>query len=128
MMIAKKCKAELVAKMTAARAALQCYSELRRAKGYMSVNEGLQLRETLLALCNDFRDDWPAIRADLPGSEITDFHRAIEAVASASLCLLSGGHDCPSYITVDASKLQACIDDLDECLNHLDSHAEDGVT
>ncbi|HBZ7691031.1 TPA: biofilm formation regulator BssR, partial [Klebsiella pneumoniae] len=32
-----------------------------------------------------------------------------EAVASAAVCLLSGHHDCPSYIAVNVDKLESCL-------------------
>lgn len=118
-MSAEKRKADLLVKMQTARLALENYAQLRQAKGYMSVNEGMQLREGLMALLNEYHHCFSEIKAVLTRDDIVAFHQAMEAIASGALCLLSGCHDCPSFITVDADKLASSLRSLTESLDHL---------
>ena len=112
-------KRDLLNKLINARIDLAAYLQLRKAKGYMSVNEGMQLREGLMALLNEYHHGFNEIKAVLTSEDIIAFHQAMEAIASGALCLLSGCHDCPSFITVDADKLTSSLRSLTESLDYL---------
>jgi biofilm regulator BssR len=45
------------------------------------------------------------------------------AVASAAVCLMSGHHDCPSYIAVNVEKLERCLAELTMNIHKLNKQA-----
>ena len=50
-------------------------------------------------------------------------HHAEEALATAAVCLMSGHHDCPTVITVNADKLENCLMSLTLSIQSLQKHA-----
>ena len=48
---------------------------------------------------------------------------AEEALATAAVCLMSGHHDCPTVITVNADKLENCLMSLTLSIQSLQKHA-----
>ncbi len=46
------------------------------------------------------QEEWNALR------------RAEGALAAAAVCLMSGHHDCPTFIAVNAEKLENCLTTL----------------
>ena len=84
---------------------LDAYLQLRKAKGYMSVSENDHLRDNLFELC----EYAPRLQHAVAPEEKEALRLAGEAVASAAVCLLSGHHDCPSYIAVNVDKLESCL-------------------
>lgn len=85
---------------------LDAYLQLRKAKGYMSVSENEHLRDNLFELCREMREYGALLRDALASEEKDAFRSAGEAVASAAICLMSGRHDCPSYIAVNVEMLE----------------------
>jgi biofilm regulator BssR len=112
-------KRDLLKKMIVAKIDIAAYLSLRRAKGYMSVVESERLRDNLFGLCNEYREKLPEVKAALLAQEIASLDRGIAAVSSAALCLMSGRHDCPHYIAIDADKLESCLERLSQSLNGL---------
>lgn len=85
----------------------------------MSVAESEHLRSNLFELCNEYREKSAELKAARPPQEIVSLERAVAALSSAGICLMSGRHDCPHYIAVDADKLESCLDQLSHSLNAL---------
>jgi biofilm regulator BssR len=112
-------KRDLLKKMIVAKIDIAAYLSLRRAKGYMSVVESEHLRDNLFDLCNEYREKLPEVKAALLAQEIASLDRGIAAVSSAAVCLMSGRHDCPRYIAIDADKLESCLERLSHSLNGL---------
>ncbi|RKQ40336.1 biofilm formation regulator BssR [Enterobacter sp. R1(2018)] len=110
---------DLLQKLIVAKIDLSAYLTLRRAKGYMTIVENEHLRDNLFDLCNEYREKLPEVQAGLMPQEITSFDRGIAAVSSAAVCLMTGRHDCPHYIAVDADRLESCLDQLAHSLNGL---------
>lgn len=113
------CRRDLLQKMIVAKIDVSAYLSLRRAKGYMSIVENEHLRDNLFELSNEYRAKMPEIKAQLPPQELASFERGMAAVSSAAVCLMTGRHDCPRYIAVDADKLESCLDQLSQSLNGL---------
>ena len=88
----------LMNKLINANIDLDAYLQLRKAKGYMSVSENDHLRDNLFELCHEMRQHAPRLQHVVAPEEKDALRLAGEAVASAAVCLLSGHHDCPSYI------------------------------
>lgn len=99
----------LMNKLINAHIDLDAYLQLRKAKGYMSVSENDHLRDNLFDLCHEMHQHAPYLQHHVAPEEKEALRLAGEAVASAAVCLLSGHHDCPSYITVDVDKLESCL-------------------
>ena len=99
----------LLDKLVDARADLATYIQMRKAKGYMSVSENDHLRDNLFELCHEMREYAPRLQHAVAPEEKEALRLAGEAVASAAVCLLSGHHDCPSYIAVNVDKLESCL-------------------
>ena len=89
---------DMLNRLIDARVDLAAYVQLRKAKGYMSVSESNQ-------------EEWSAL------------HHAEEALATAAVCLMSGHHDCPTVITVNADKLENCLMSLTLSIQSLQKHA-----
>ena len=99
---------DLLNRLIDARVDLAAYVQLRKAKGYMSVSESNHLRDNFFKLN---REEWSAL------------HHAEEALATAAVCLMSGHHDCPTVITVNADKLENCLMSLTLSIQSLQKHA-----
>lgn len=104
-MSAARLKRNLLDKLINARIDLDAYLQLRKAKGYMTVSESDELRDNLFDLCTEMRT-----QAALPEPEEREaLHNAAEAMVTAAVSLMSGRHDCPQFVAVDASKLERCL-------------------
>ena len=99
----------LVDKLINANIDLDAYLQLRKAKGYMSVSESDHLRDNLFELCHEMRERAPRLQNAIALEEKEALRLAGEAIASAAVCLMSGHHDCPSYIAVNVDKLENCL-------------------
>jgi biofilm regulator BssR len=100
----------LLNKLVNAQIDLAAYLQLRRAKGYMSVSDNDHLRENLFELCSELRHNAAALSSSLTPEQNEALHTAGDALASAAVCLMTGHHDCPSFITVNPDALQRCLD------------------
>lgn len=103
-----------------ARLNLAAYVQLLKAKGYMSVSESNQLRDNFFKLSTEIRslaEKNPSIRECLDKEVMC---RAEGALSSAAVCLMSGHHDCPTYIAVNAEKLERCLNALSFCIESLE--------
>lgn len=113
----------LLTKLTAARTDLAAYTQMRKAKGYMSVSENDRLRERLFALALEIRDKGERLN-NMPDRESRGaLYRAEEALSSAAVCLMSGRQDCPTYISVNADKLERSLSVLDYSILYLNEHS-----
>lgn len=112
-------KRDLLKKMIIAKIDVAAYLSLRRAKGYMSVVESEHLRDNLFDLSAEYRQKLQSLRSEFSLQEISLLERGIAAISSAAVCLMTGRHDCPRYIAVDADKLESCLDQLSHSLNGL---------
>ncbi len=110
---------DLLQKMIVAKIDLAAYLSLRRAKGYMTVVESEHLRDNLFELCTEYRQNLPDVAIVFLPQEIASFDRGIAAISSAAVCLMTGQHDCPHYIAIDADKLESCLEKLSSSLNGL---------
>lgn len=99
----------LMNKLVNANIDLDAYLQLRKAKGYMSVSENDHLRDNLFELCHEMREHAPRLQHAVAPEEKEALRLAGEAVASAAVCLMSGHHDCPSYIAVNVDTLESCL-------------------
>ena len=97
---------DLLNKLINASIDLDAYLQLRKAKGYMSVSENEHLRDNLFELCGAMREYGAQLPDALAPEEKDAFRSAGQAVASAAICLMSGHHDCPSYIAVNVEMLE----------------------
>lgn len=109
-------------KLIVARNALSAYLKLRKAKGYMSVAESHHLRDSLFGLCAAYREKYPRVKLAHHADELAALHRGLDAISSAAVCLMTGSHDCPLYITVDAVKLEHAINTLNQSIHQLTRH------
>lgn len=113
----------LLTKLTAARTDLAAYTQMRKAKGYMSVSENDRLRERLFALALEIRDKGERLN-EMPDRESRGaLYRAEEALSTAAVCLMSGRQDCPTYISVNADKLERSLNVLDHAIHYLNEHS-----
>lgn len=101
-------KRNLMHKLANASIDLAAYLQLRRAKGYMSVSDNDHLRDNLFDLCGELRESAGTLSTTLTPEEKEAFRLAGEAVSSAAVCLLTGHHDCPSFIAVNVETLERC--------------------
>lgn len=116
-------KRDLLKKMIIAKIDVAAYLTLRKAKGYMSVVETEHLRDNLFDLSKEYHEKSLRLRPNLAAQEIESISQGMDAVCSAAVCLMSGRHDCPQYITVDADKLDTCLSALSASLKSLMSHS-----
>ena len=105
---------DLLNRLIDARVDLAAYVQLRKAKGYMSVSESNHLRDNFFKLNRELHDKSLRLNA---------LHHAEEALATAAVCLMSGHHDCPTVITVNADKLENCLMSLTLSIQSLQKHA-----
>lgn len=49
-------------------------------------------------------------------------YRAAGSLTTAGVCMMTGNHDCPTFIAVNAEKLESCLNDLTLCIQYLKSH------
>ncbi len=113
----------LLTKLTAARTDLAAYTQMRKAKGYMSVSENDRLRERLFALALEIRDKGERLNEMSDRDSRGNLYRAEEALSSAAVCLMSGRHDCPTYISVNVDKLERSLSVLDYSISYLNEHS-----
>ncbi|XPE24196.1 biofilm formation regulator BssR [Shigella sonnei] len=88
----------------------------------MSVSESNHLRDNFFKLNREL----PIIAAVQFSSgcrKWSALHHAEEALATAAVCLMSGHHDCPTAITVNADKLENCLMSLTLSIQSLQKHA-----
>lgn len=102
----------LLNKLVNAQIDLAAYLQLRRAKGYMSVSDNDHLRDNLFELSVELRTHAMTLSPALAPSQNEALRAAGEALSSAAVCLMTGHHDCPSFITVNPDALQRCLDTL----------------
>ncbi|SCC68597.1 biofilm formation regulator BssR [Kosakonia oryziphila] len=113
----------LLTKLTAVRTDLAAYTRMRKVKGYMSVSENDRLRERLFALALEIRNEGERLNK-MPDRESRGaLYRAEEALSSAAVCLMSGRQDCPTYISVNADKLERSLKVLDHAILYLNEHS-----
>ncbi|WP_391487722.1 biofilm formation regulator BssR [Leclercia tamurae] len=116
-------KRDLLNKMINARIDLAAYLQLRKAKGYMSVSESDHLRDNFFELCTYMREKAPELRAHCNADEQAMLYRAAGSLTTAGVCMMTGNHDCPTFIAVNAEKLENCLYDLTLCIQYLKSHS-----
>lgn len=75
--------------------------ELNRELHDHALRQGLHLDQ----------EEWNALR------------RAEGALAAAAVCLMSGHHDCPTFIAVNADKLENCLTTLTLSIQSLKAHS-----
>ncbi|MDU6922994.1 biofilm formation regulator BssR [Franconibacter helveticus 513] len=114
-MISDRVRHDLLKKTIIAKVDLMAYLQLRKAKGYMSVAESHCLRENLFELCKEYRRHYALLKQTQESSDLAAFTQSLDALSSAAVCLMTGQHDCPLYITVDAEKLERAIATLQKC-------------
>jgi biofilm regulator BssR len=117
-------KRDLLNKLINARIDLAAYLQLRKAKGYMSVSESEHLRDNFFDLCSHMREKAPVLKAEYDENELLALRRAGEALSTAAVCLMTGHHDCPTFIAVSAEKLERCLTHLTLCIMCLNKHPE----
>ncbi|MDX6022907.1 biofilm formation regulator BssR [Scandinavium sp. V105_16] len=113
----------LLNKLVNAQIDLAAYLQLRRAKGYMSVSDTDHLRDNLFELCGELRTHAPALATSLTPAHNAAFHAATEALAHAAVSMMSGHHDCPSFIAVNPDALQGCLDTLSSAIQVVNTSA-----
>lgn len=115
-MSAARLTRNLLNKLVNARIDLDAYLQLRKAKGYMTVSESDELRDNLFELCTEMRG-----QAALPEPQEREaLHNATQAMVKAAVSLMSGHHDCPQFVAVDADKLERCLTVLTSSITQLD--------
>ena len=113
----------LLTKMIAARIDLVAYIQLRKAQGYMSVNDNDRLRDAFFALAQEIRDKGESV-VDIVDADVREaVSRAEEALSSAAVCMMTGRHDCPTYIAVNVDKLERSQEVLHHCIRYLSAHS-----
>ncbi|HFV0855608.1 TPA: biofilm formation regulator BssR [Escherichia coli] len=114
---------DLLNRLIDARVDLAAYVQLRKAKGYMSVSESNHLRDNFFKLNRELHDKSLRLNLHLDQEEWSALHHAEEALATAAVCLMSGHHDCPTVITVNADKLENCLMSLTLSIQSLQKQA-----
>ncbi|MGY6030253.1 biofilm formation regulator BssR [Phytobacter sp. AG2a] len=113
----------LLDKLLNARFELETYLHLRKAKGYMSVSETDQLKDSFFDLAREIRDRGEQLNQLLDHDSRGALYRAEEALSSAAVSLLTGRHDCPTYIAVNADKLERSLNVLNFSIDYLREHS-----
>lgn len=121
-MTGESLKNDLLKKMIIAKIDIAAYLALRKAKGYMSIVETEHLRDNLFDLSNEYREKSLRLKSPLALQEIESLNQGINAVCSAAVCLMTGCHDCPQYISIDADKLENCLRQLSASLKDIMGH------
>lgn len=114
-------KRNLLDKLINARIDLDAYLQLRKAKGYMTVSESDELRDNLFDLSTDLRNQAAQLRTPPEPEEREALHNAAEAMVTAAVSLMSGRHDCPQFVAVDADKLAGCLTVLTTSIQQLNA-------
>jgi len=114
-------KRNLLNKLINARIDLDAYLQLRKAKGYMTVSESDELRDNLFDLCTEMRSQAAQLSALPEPEEREALHNAAEAMVTAAVSLMSGRHDCPLFVVVDADKLERCLTVLTNSIKQLNA-------
>ncbi|ANG92184.1 biofilm formation regulator BssR [Enterobacteriaceae bacterium 155047] len=115
-------KRDLLNKLINARIDIAAYLQLRTAKGYMSVSESEHLGQNCLGLCNEMRDRAPVLRQHYDVDERQILRQAALALSQVAVCMMTGHHDCPTFVAVDARKLENCLTTLTLCIMSLKEH------
>ncbi|EBN4581867.1 transcriptional regulator [Salmonella enterica] len=102
-------------------AGLAGYLQMRQAKGYMSVSENDALRDNLFALYREIHDGILPMKNSLAPAEREAWRQTADAIASAVVCLMTGEHDSPSYITVNVGQLTDCLKSLTRSIARLNA-------
>lgn len=113
----------LLDKLIDARVDIDAYLQLRKAKGYMTVSESDALRNRLFSLCAELRQNAPQLKKNCTPQEFEALRHAGESVAKAAVCLMSGHHDCPQYVTIDTHKLGSSLNILTHSIQFLRTSA-----
>ncbi|MEB7938282.1 biofilm formation regulator BssR [Escherichia whittamii] len=113
---------DLLNRLKDAQVDLAAYVHMRKAKGYMSVSESNHLRDNFFKLNRELHDKSLRLNLHLDKDEWSALHHAEEALATAAVCLMSGYHDCPNFITVNADKLENCLMSLTLSIQSLEKH------
>ncbi|HFZ8995168.1 TPA: biofilm formation regulator BssR [Citrobacter freundii] len=111
-MVVDRLRTELLNKLINARIELAVYLQLRNAQGYMSVSESNRLRDRFFELNRGLHDKTLLQGLHLDQEEWNALHRVEGALATAAVCLMSGHHDCPTFVSVNAEKLENCLTTL----------------
>lgn len=114
-------KRNLLNKLINARIDLDAYLQLRKAKGYMTVSESDELRDNLFDLCTEMRNQVAQLSVLPEPEEREALHHAAEAMVTAAVSLISGRHDCPQFVAVDADKLEYCLSVLTTSIQQLNA-------
>ena len=122
-MTVDRLKRDLLNKLINARIDLAAYLQLRKAKGYMSVSESDHLRDNCFELCDYMREKAPILRDYYDADEQLVLQRAADALSKAAVCLMTGHHDCPTFVAVSAEKLEHSLTTLTLCIMCLKEHA-----
>ena len=115
-------KRNLLNKLINAQIDLAAYLQLRIAKGYMSVSESDHLRENCLELSSEMREKAPILKDHYDADEQIVLRRAAQALSGVAVCMMSGHRDCPTFVAVDAEKLEHCLTTLTLCIMCLKEH------
>ena len=121
-MVVDRLRTDLLNKLINARIELAAYLQLRKAKGYMSVSESDRLRDVFFALNRELHEQSQLHGMHLDQEEWNALHRAEGALAAAAVCLMCGHHDCPTFIAVNAEKLENCLTTLTLSIQCLQSY------
>ncbi|EHD3173023.1 biofilm formation regulator BssR [Salmonella enterica] len=122
-MVVDRLRTDLLNKLINARIDLAAYLQLRKAKGYMSVSESDTLRDNFFELNRELHDHALRQGLHLDQEEWNALRRAEGALAAAAVCLMSGHHDCPTFIAVNADKLENCLTTLTLSIQSLKAHS-----
>ncbi|POT57998.1 transcriptional regulator [Citrobacter amalonaticus] len=122
-MFVDRLRTDLLNKLINARIDLAAYLQLRKAKGYMSVSENDHLRDNFFELNRELHDKSLHLKSHLGQDEWDALHHAEGALAAAAVCLMSGHHDCPTFIAVNAEKLESCLTTLMLSIQTLQTHS-----
>lgn len=118
-------KRNLMNKLVNAQIDLAAYLQLRHAKGYMSVSENDHLRDNLFELCDELRANAARLKPTLTPVACEALRQSGEAIATAAVCLMTGHHDCPSFITVNVEPLERCLTILTKNIHELNIKAHE---
>ena len=122
-MFVDRLRSDLLNKLINARLDLAAYLQLRKAKGYMSVSESEHLRDNFFELNHEIHDKSLRLNLHLDKEEWDALHHAEDALASAAVCLMTGHHDCPTFIAVNAEKLDRALMTLSLSIQCLQMHS-----
>lgn len=122
-MFVDRLRSDLLNKLINARLDLAAYLQLRKAKGYMSVSESEHLRDNFFELNREIHDKSLRLNLHLDKEEWDALHHAEDALATAAVCLMTGHHDCPTFIAVNAEKLDRALMTLSLSIQCLQMHS-----